>query len=198
MCKSHDTVKKSDVKMLASFVLIQTLKLLGLTEKTPASILVDVLISAALKNMSIEQVCKEHAHLPCGKTVRTHISEQLESLEDVEVRINRGLRERIPKSFRRKEIPIAMDYVEVCYYGETRSAEEVRRSYPKNGTSSFHTYATAYSIIKGQRYTLAITYVRASDSKLDVIRRINRRLNQLAIQAKYYLLDRQFYSYSAN
>lgn len=44
------------------------------------------------------------------------------------------------------------------------------------------------------RYTLAITFVTASDSMFDVVRRMNKRLLQLGIRVEVYLLDRGFYS----
>ena len=193
MSTPNDTVNSRDVKQLASFVLLKALKFLAITTKTPVEVLIDIMIAAAVRNTSIEQACQSYENAPTGKTVRTHIACQLESLEDVEVRLNRGLRSHIPKQFRRKPIKIAMDYVEVSYHGD-HEIDEVRNSKPKEGTSHFHTYATAYAVEKGQRYTLAITYVRASDSTLDVLRRLNKRLNLLGIRQDLYLLDRGYYS----
>ena len=188
----HDTVNKRDVKKLVSNVLLNALKFVAITAKTPVNILIDVMIAAAMRNTSIEQICQGYKEMPSGKTVRTHISLQVENLEDAEVRLNRCLRSLLPKSFCRRPIKVAMDYVDVSYHG--RVDENVRNSKPKEGTSHFHTYATAYAVEKGHRYTLAITYVRATDSVLDVIKRLNRRLNQLGIHVELYLMDRGYNS----
>ena len=190
MNNPNDTVNKRDVKQLVSFVLLSALKFVGITERTPVGLLIDVMIAAAIRNTSIEQASRSYEGAPSGKTVRTHISLQLESLEDVEVRLNRGLRKHIPKKFRRKPIKVATDYIDVSYHGQVD--ENVRNSKPKEGTSHFHTYATAYAVEKGRRYTLAITYVRATDSVLDVLKRLNKRLNLLGIRVELYLLDRGY------
>ncbi len=189
----NNTVNKRDVKEYSSFVLLATLKFAQITAQTPVNILIDILIAAAVRGSSIEETCRQYKNAPSGKTVRTHIALQLESLEDVEVRLNRALRKHIPKKFRRKPVKVAIDYVEVAYHGNTQDPDEVRKSQPKEGTSHFHTYATAYVIEKGRRYTIAITYVKASDTTLDVLRRLNKRINQLAIRVELYLIDRAYY-----
>jgi hypothetical protein len=190
----HDTVNSSDVKRFASFVLLKVLKFVASTARTPVEVLIDVMIAAAARNSSIEQVCGSHENMPSGRTVRTHVALQLETLEDVEARINEGLRHDIPGHLRRQPIKVAMDYVEVCYHGKDADKDEIRGSKPKGGTSHFNTYATAYAVVKGERYTLAVTYVRASDGILDVTRRLNKRLNVLGIRVELYLLDRGYCS----
>ena len=190
----HHTVNTREVKQHASFVLRLALKLIAITEKTPVATLIDIVISAAVRCTSIEETCRQHKSAPCGKTVRTHIEQQLESIKDVEVRINRGLRTNIPKQLRRKPLKVAIDCLEIGYYGRPDDEDMLRTSKPKDGTSRFHTYASAYVVEKGQRYTLAITFVTAGDSMLDVVRRLNKRLLQLGIRIELYLLDRGFYS----
>jgi len=190
----HNTVNKREVKQYASFVLRGALKLVAITTKTTVETLIDILICAAMRCTSIEQTCKQHENTPCGKTVRTHLEQQIENIHDVEVRINRGLRKNIPKHLRRKPQKIAVDYLEIGYYGNPDDPDVLRTSKPKDGTSHFHTYASAYVVEKGQRYTLAITYVTANDSMLDVLRRLNKRLLLLGIHIDLYLLDRGFYT----
>lgn len=190
----HHTVNKREVKQHASFVLRLALKLIAITENTPVATLIDIVISAAVRCTSIEQTCQHHEDAPCGKTVRTHLEQQFNDIQDVEVRINRGLRNNIPKQLRRKPLKVAIDCLEIGYYGTPDGEDVLRTSKPKDGTSRFHTYASAYVVEKGQRYTLAITFVTASDSMLDVVRRLNKRLIQLAIRVELYLLDRGFYT----
>jgi putative transposase len=122
------------------------------------------------------------------------LEQQFESLRDVEVRVNRGLRHNIPKQLRRKPLEVAMDCMEIGYYGTPDDEDALRTSKPKDGTSHFHTYATAYVVEHGQRYTLAITFVTASDSMFDVVQRLNKRLLQLGLRVEIYLFDRGYYS----
>lgn len=191
MNTSQHTVNTGDVKRYASWVLQSTLNFVAFNTRFPVKALIDMMLAAAVRCSSIEQTCQKYKNAPSGKTVRTHIALQLESLHDAEVRINRAMRRHLPKRFRRKPIKLAIDYVEICYYG--RRTKKIRRSCPKHGTSSFHTYASAYVVEKGQRYTLALTYVTADDSVLDVLRRLNKRLNELCVRVELYLLDRGYY-----
>lgn len=193
MNKFHHTVDKREVKQHASFVLRSALKLVAITEDTPVEPLLDAVISAAVRCSSIEQTCLQHKDMPCGKTVRSHLEKQFASLQDVEVRINRGLRKDIPKQLYRKPLQVSIDLLEIGYYGTPDNKDAVRTSKPKDGTSHFHTYATAYAVERGQRYTLAMTFVDAGDSMLDVVRRLNKRLIQLGIRIELYLCDRGFY-----
>jgi putative transposase len=190
----YHTVNKHEVKHYASFVLRSALKLLEITKKTPVAALIDIVICAAVRCSSIEQTCLQHKNAPCGKTVRTHLEKQIESVQDAETRINRGLRKNMPNHLRRKSLKVAIDCLEIGYYGTPDVPQAVRISKPKDGTSRFHTYASAYVVEKGMRYTLAITFVAAGDSMLDVVRRLNKRLLQLGIRVELYLCDRGFYS----
>ena len=143
----HHTVNTREVKQHASFVLRLALKLIAITEKTPVATLIDIVTSAAVRCTSIEETCRQHKNAPCGKTVRTHIEQQLESIKDVEVRINRGLRTDIPKQLRRKPLKVAIDCLEIGYYGRPDDEDMLRTSKPKDGTSRFHTYASAYVLL---------------------------------------------------
>ena len=140
----HHTINKREVKDYAIFVLRSALKFVATTTQTRVETLIDIVIGAAVRCSSIEQTCKQHKDAPCGKTVRSHLEQQFESLEDAEIRINRGLRKSIPKQLRRKPMKVAMDYLEIGYYGTADNPKALRTSKPKDGTSQFHTYCTAY------------------------------------------------------
>jgi putative transposase len=71
---------------------------------------------------------------------------------------------------------------------------EVCRSKAKCGTTHFFTYATAYAVLRGRRYTLAMCRVRAKQSMDYVLRTLLSRLLTLGIRIKLLLLDRGFYS----
>jgi len=62
------------------------------------------------------------------------------------------------------------------------------------GTTHFFTYATAYVVVRGRRYTLARCRVRATQRMDHVLRTLLARLVTLGIRLKLLLLDRGFYS----
>src|SRR5262245_46402648 len=72
--------------------------------------------------------------------------------------------------------------------------DEVCRSKVKGGTTHFFTYATAYAVVRGRRYTLAMCRVRAKQTMEHVLRTLLARLVTLGIRIKLLLLDRGFYS----
>jgi hypothetical protein len=71
----------------------------------------------------------------------------------------------------------------------------IRRGQAKAGTTSFHTFATAYVSRRHRRFTLALTRVRAHESMLEVADRLRQRVAALDIPVEVYLLDRQFWTY---
>ena len=70
----------------------------------------------------------------------------------------------------------------------------IRRGQAKAGTTSFHTFATAYVVRQHRRFTLALTRVRAHESMLEVANRLRNRVEALGINVAVYLLDRQFWT----
>jgi putative transposase len=83
----------------------------------------------------------------------------------------------------------------VPYHGQPLLEErEVYRSKAKDGTSHFHAYATAYVIRKGQRFTVALTWVQRGEPLPDVIRRLLEQAARAGVRPRYLLLDRGFCS----
>jgi hypothetical protein len=82
------------------------------------------------------------------------------------------------------------------YHGTVDKAhqDEVCRSKAKEGTTHFFTYATAYAVVRGRRYTLAMCRVRAKQTMDAVLRTLLTRLGTLGIRIKLLVLDRGFYS----
>jgi hypothetical protein len=91
---------------------------------------------------------------------------------------------------------VAIDLVALPSHGTVEEAhqDEVCRSKAKGGTTHFFTYATAYAVVRGRRYTLAMCRGRAKQSMDYVLRTLLARLVTLGIGIKLLLLDRGFYS----
>ncbi len=156
--------------------------------------ILEVVLQAAAKQTSIEQVCKTSEVAPSGNTVRGVIHEQLD-LATVESRANSMLQQRLPRRLWKKARRGAIDLVLVPYHGcAQKEKSEIVRSQPKSGTTHFHAYATAFVVEKGRRFTLAITYVRSTDELTAILQRLQSRVAELKIRIKCWLLDKEFYT----
>lgn len=161
-----------------------------------AVLVLNIVLRAAARSFSIHAVCKNSTKAPTGDAVMTALEEGLPKTRLVlENRLNQALAGEWPKGLRRRAWRVAIDYHEVPYYGEPQKTKnQYRRSKPKQGTSKFHTYATACILQHGQRYTIALTWVRASDSMTKVLERLIERIREFGLKIKYLLLDRAFFN----
>src|SRR4051812_16650207 len=109
--------------------------------------------------------------------------------------LNRALAGRLPRALRRRSQRLAIDLTLIPYHGEPfRDENEVYRSQAKDGTSHFHAYATAYVILKGQRFTVALTAVAKGEPMKEVLQRLLKQARSVGVKARLVLLDRGFYS----
>lgn len=191
-------LSKWDVKNFTLEFLLKYLPLQTLTLFTPVRMLLQMIILAALKRSSLEQVAFQTPNSRCGKTLREHLRAQIYSQPLLESSFNQSFRALLPNTFwkKQKSLPLVVDWVEQGYYGKSSDDEKIRRGKPKQGASRFFVYATVYTLLKGQRFTLAMTFVTPQDTTLSVLKRLHGVLIQQKLKAKYYLLDRQFYSVS--
>ena len=63
-------------------------------------------------------------------------------------------------ALRKRPLRLGVDLTLLPYYGQhSLESREIYRSQAKRGTNSFFAYATAYLVLQGQRFTLAVTPV---------------------------------------
>lgn len=160
-----------------------------------ASELYDVLLAAASQDTSIDNICHSSETSPSANTVRNRVRDSYELVE-VERRLNQAVAQNLPPKLKKRKQRVAIDYVLNPYYGkETGSkAAELRHAERRDGTTRFHAYATAYVILNGERFTLAVTFVWAQDPLPEVLDRLRQRVRQLGIRTRLLLLDRQFFT----
>jgi hypothetical protein len=188
------TLKSQDVYHLT----VNTLDTLPLT--MPGAIhsrdLLRVLVFAAAANLSVHQTCHLLERAPSAPTVLGTLAQQLADLDALEGHVNDLLARLIPKSLGKRGRRVAIDLIALPYHGTVKEShkDEVCRSKAKSGTTHFFTYATAYAVVRGRRYTLAMCRVRAKQSMDHVVRTLLARLVTLGIRIKLVLLDRGFYS----
>jgi hypothetical protein len=190
----HFTLQSADVYKFT----INTLDTLPL--KMPGAIesrdLLRVLVFAAASRLSVHQACEQLERAPSGPTVLGNLASQFSDLEALEGHVNDLLATLIPKGLGKRGRRVAVDLVALPYHGTVDEAhqDEVCRSKAKGGTTHFFTYATAYAVVRGRRYTLAMCRVRAKQRMDHVLRTLLARLVTLGIRIKLLLLDRGFYS----
>ena len=163
--------------------------------KCTASTVLQVLLIAAARVVSVFAACRDLADAPSDQTIRNALAASLPQLPELERRLNRALVTELPKALRRKSRMVAIDLTLIPYHGQpARDKKEIYRSKPKSGTTHFHAYATAVVVHKGHRYTLALTRVEYGETTKNVLQRLLRIVRQRGIKIKFLLLDKEFFS----
>jgi hypothetical protein len=160
-------------------------------------VILQILLIAASRVVSLFAACRDLADAPSDQTVRDALSATLPDVVELEKRLNRALCTKIPKALRRKSRVVAIDLTLIPYHGRPAHDErEIYRSKPKSGTSHFHAYASAVVVHKGLRYTLALTRVERREKMEEIVKRLRRIVRSRGVKVKYLLLDKGFYSVS--
>jgi hypothetical protein len=146
---------------------------------------------------SIAAVCREGHDAPSDNIVRETLNDQGWDDRLIEIACNDLLAQSARQCTWKGCFPVAIDLHEEPFYGQLPEddPEVIRRGEAKAGTTSFHTFATAYVIRQHRRFTLAVTRVRAHERMLEVADRLRQRVEELGIAVQVYVLDRQFWTY---
>jgi putative transposase len=189
----------SAVQSFASALLQSHLRIKDYKRSCTAPTLVALLFTACSRLGSLFAACLHLRDAPCPETARKALHANLPAIDELERRLDRALAACISRPLRRylkrRRRQIAIDLHLKPYHGRHQADEdELVRGQAKSGTSHFHAYATAYLVLKGQRFTLALSYVRAGEKMPLVIKRLLRRCAQLEIKPGLVLLDRGFWS----
>ena len=166
--------------------------------KVTAAILLTVLFAAAARISSISETCRRLAGVPCEETYAKALYANLFCLDQLKRKINAAFRAHLPRALRRhrkRPLRVAIDLTLLPYYGKhPLDSREIYRSKAKAGTHSFFAYATAYVMLHGQRFTLAVTPVTRSELLKDVLQELLALVSKAGLKPGLLLLDRGFYS----
>jgi hypothetical protein len=195
MRRSQYTITARAVHQHAAQLCQKHLRLRDHGPKCRASALLTLLFYAAARITSVAAACAALLTAPSDTAVRNALLATLPEIHELQRRLNRALQGNLPRRLRRRRQPLAIDLTLTPYHGEhLHEVNEVYRSQAKCGTSHFHAYATAYVVCKGQRFTVALVYVRRGDDLACVVGELLRQAAKAGIRARYLLLDRGFYS----
>jgi putative transposase len=191
----HRTLNRHQVHRSVTAHLQRHVPLSGSGRKVTASSLWSVLLVVAAGVTSIHAACDRLDELACEDTIRKALYATLPEFAELQRRLNRALAGRLPRALRRRPQRLAIDLTLIPYHGEHfRDPKEVYRSEAKDGTSHFHAYATAYVVLRGQRFTVALTAVAKAEPLKDVLQRLLKQARSAGVTPRLLLLDRGFYS----
>src|SRR5512135_1396904 len=166
--------------------------------KVTAEALLTVLFAAAARISSISETCRRLKDAPCEETYAHALYANLFWLEQLKRKINAAFVDHLPRPLRRprkRPLRVGVDLTLLPYYGRhSLDSREIYRSQAKRGTSSFFAYATAYLVLHGQRFTLAVTPVTRSESLKEVLQELLLLVSKAGLKPGLLLLDRGFYS----
>jgi hypothetical protein len=186
---------KSEVYGYAEDWLEAALRLECRGYKCTTSVLLQVLLIAAARVVSLFAACRSLADAPSDQTIRNALAVTLPEINELQRRLNLALVTRVPKALRRKSRMVAIDLTLIPYHGQPAyDPKEIFRGEPKSGTTHFHAYATAVVLHKGYRYTLALSRVEYGESMKDVVQRLLAIVRRRGVKVRFLLLDKGFFS----
>ena len=195
MRRAQFTVTSTDVQRHTAALLQDKVGLKQLGGKCSLGGVLHVLCAAAARLTSIFAACGQLKRAPSAETARQALLATLPDYAKLQKGVNRALTGDIPKPLRRRKQQLAIDLHLTPYYGEPdQDAKEIYRSTAKAGTNSFHAYASAYVVFRGQRFTVALTPVERGEDMKDIVQRLLALARKASIRPGLLLLDRGFYS----
>jgi hypothetical protein len=198
--QAHDTIELTSDQVLTMTIesLIEHFNLVVNGHQFSTDDIWNVVVAASAQGQAIESAANQLESAPDPSTVRFHLRTGLvnvTTLEVLEAACNEALVAHLPPRLRGGWHKAAIDLTLIPYHGQVaHDPKEIRRGRAKSGTTHFHCYATAYVIKKNKRVTLALTYMRADDTLIEVLERLLTRLRALDIRLKRLYLDKQFYN----
>jgi hypothetical protein len=166
--------------------------------KVTGEVILSVLFAAAARISSIHETCGRLAKAPCEETFTAALYPQLAEVERTQRRVNAAFAGHLPRALRRgrkRPLTMAVDLTSLAYYGaHDLDDPQIYRSQAKRGTNSFFAYATAYLVLRGERFTLAVAPVTRSEALKQVLQELLLVLGERGLKIGLLLLDRGFYS----
>src|SRR5215210_8413499 len=153
--------------------------------------LLQVLLGVAVNRGTIEAICADLLGTPDPETIRRYLNAQLrvEDLSTLLAQVNAALTEKLPQWLWVSARDVAIDFTDRPYYGTLPQDEGVWvRGPAKAGTTRFHRVATAYVMLAGMRLTLAVHFVRPTETPVTVLEQLLERLERLGVRPRRLFL----------
>jgi Transposase DDE domain len=192
---SH-TISSCEVHRWASSWLLDSIRLKAPGWKCTPVVVWNIALRSAARMISLFAGCRDLANGPSDQAVFSALTRGLPKTRSVlEKRLNVALTYHIPRRMKRRAWTVAIDWHLVPYYGQPQqSRNELYAGQPRQGTKTFHAYATACIVSSGERYTLAVTWVRRHETTVVALRRLLTLIQEKELKIKRVLLDRAFFN----
>lgn len=155
----------------------------------------DVLLKAGSEQRGLTSVSRELADSVHHNTLRGQLNKRFEVSElwQQEAEQNKGLANTLPQSLWDKAVEIAVDFHDEPSYSKDALVQTYTcRGKARAGTTHFWRMASAYVMLRGQRFTVALVYVLPEYSTLVVLQRLLERIRQQRVRLKRLYLDKGF------
>ena len=111
-------ITKSEVHAYAEDWLGTALRLEYQGYKCSTSVLLNILLIAAARVVSLFAACRSLADAPTDQTIRNALAATLPEMRELERRLNLALVTRMPKAVRRKSRVLGIDLTLIPYHGQ--------------------------------------------------------------------------------
>jgi hypothetical protein len=196
--RNRNTISSGEVHQWALSWLTNSMQLKDRGPKCKVVTVWNVLMRAAAQTISVYAACRDLAKAPSNTSVMGALAAGLPRTRQIlEKRLNAALVGPLPRRLRRRDWTIAIDWHLVPYYGEPKhSRNEIYYGKPRQGTTKFHAYGTACIISHGERYTVAVTWVRRHETAVKALSRLLATIREKGLKIRRLLLDRAFFNVS--
>jgi putative transposase len=194
---AKDRLNAEDVREMSERLLREHLSLETEGYKISTSMALNVLMTAAVEERSIEAVCGDLVEVVDSNTLREALNRALTvgDLRQHEAEFNAALAACIPSHMPTAGLEMAIDFHDEPYYGKSEAVQGYTcRGEAHNGTTYFWRIATLYVMWRQVRLTLALTYVLPTESTLSILERLLERRASLGFGCKVLYLDKGFCS----
>ena len=155
----------------------------------------NALLGVSVNRGTLQAVCTDWLNIAEPETLRSYLNDQLciEDLPQLERQLNAALAAQTPKRIYRAPQDVAIDFHDRPYYGKQPQETGLWvRGQAKDGTTHFYRIATAYVMLNGLRYTLALHLVLPAEAPLTGLQILLKCLHLRAIRIARLFLDKGF------
>lgn len=189
----HHTLRAAEVQSLFAAWIAPVLGPWPPVRRCTLDAVLAVVAYAAARITSISDACARLRDAPNGDTVLLQLIRQLPSVAELDRRLRSAFGGHLPRAVRRGRWNVAIDTTRIPYHGQPfRDVSEIYRGQPKSGTTHFHAYATAYLVLEGRRFTVALLPVTKGLPAREIVRELRRRVAAAGLKPRLFLLDRGF------
>ena len=115
--KNEHVITKEEVHGIANDWLVSSLKLEYQGRKCSGHVVLQILLIAAARVVSVFAACRDLVDAPTSVTIFKALDASLPEIQELERRLNLSLVKNVPRALQRKSRVLAIDLALLPYYG---------------------------------------------------------------------------------